>query len=60
MEGGSASDAGSIRSNRTGISAAQAYNIRAGAYRLSRLPPETVGTKDDITANLRPTWGMHR
>lgn len=60
MDGGNASDAGSIRSNRTGISAAQAYNVRNGAYRVSRLPPETVGTKDDITSNLRPTWGMHR
>ncbi|EEP80807.1 predicted protein [Uncinocarpus reesii 1704] len=52
------SDAGSIRSNRTGISAAQAYSIRTGAYRLSRLPPQTVGTKDDIISNLKPTWDM--
>ncbi|KAF7115244.1 hypothetical protein CNMCM5793_001671 [Aspergillus hiratsukae] len=39
-----ASDAGSIHSNRTGISAAHLHNIRTGAYRVSRLPPETVGT----------------
>ncbi|KAL1953490.1 hypothetical protein VTO42DRAFT_2769 [Malbranchea cinnamomea] len=56
----SGSDSGSIRSNRTGISAAQAHHIRSGAYRVSRLPPETVGTKEDITANLKPTWDMHR
>ncbi|EFW19864.1 conserved hypothetical protein [Coccidioides posadasii str. Silveira] len=54
----SGSDAGSIRSNRTGLSAAQSYSIRTGAYRISRLPPQTVGTKDDIISNLRPTWDM--
>ncbi|KAK2748703.1 hypothetical protein FQN57_000284 [Myotisia sp. PD_48] len=53
-----ASDSGSIRSNRTGISAAQAHSIRAGAYRVSRLPAETVGTRDDLNSNLRPTWDM--
>ncbi|OAX78212.1 hypothetical protein ACJ72_07484 [Emergomyces africanus] len=55
-----ASDSGSIRSNRTGVSAAHAYHIRNGAYRVSRLPPETVGTVEDITSNLKPTWGMER
>ncbi|WEW55572.1 hypothetical protein PRK78_001003 [Emydomyces testavorans] len=54
----SASDAGSIRSNKTGLSAAQAYSIRTGAYRVSRLPAQTVGTKQDIISNLRPTWDM--
>ncbi|EEH08676.1 conserved hypothetical protein [Histoplasma capsulatum G186AR] len=53
-----ASDAGSIRSNRTGVSAAHAYHIRNGGYRISRLPPETVGTVEDITSNLKPTWDM--
>ncbi|PGG95788.1 hypothetical protein AJ79_09874 [Helicocarpus griseus UAMH5409] len=53
-----ASDAGSIRSNRTGVSAAHSYNIRTGAYRVSRLPAETVGTKADITSNLRPKWDL--
>ncbi|KAL2359053.1 hypothetical protein RJZ56_008114 [Blastomyces dermatitidis] len=53
-----ASDSGSIRSNRTGVSAAHAYNIRAGGYRVSRLPPEAVGTVQDITSNLKPTWDM--
>ncbi|KLJ05382.1 hypothetical protein EMPG_11141 [Blastomyces silverae] len=55
-----ASDAGSIRSNRTGVSAAHAYNIRTGGYRVSRLPPGTVGTVEDITSNLKPTWDMKR
>ncbi|GAB1204572.1 hypothetical protein APSETT445_003228 [Aspergillus pseudonomiae] len=53
-----ASDSGSIRSNRTGISTTHLQNIRTGAYRVSRLPPETVGTKDDLVTNLRPTWDM--
>lgn len=55
-----ASDAGSIRSNRTGLSATQEYVIRTGAHRLSRLPAETVGTREDIMSNLHPTWGMNR
>lgn len=55
------SDAGSIHSNRTGLSAAQLHNIRPGAYRVSRLPADTVGTKDDLLANLsRPDWNMGR
>ncbi|PYI10379.1 hypothetical protein BO78DRAFT_360921 [Aspergillus sclerotiicarbonarius CBS 121057] len=53
-----ASDAGSIRSNNTGISTTHLHNIRTGAYRVSRLPPDTVGTKDDLISNLRPTWDM--
>lgn len=52
------SDAGSIRSNRSGISATHMHNIRAGAYRVSRLPADTVGTRDDISASLRPKWDM--
>ncbi|PWY63551.1 hypothetical protein BO70DRAFT_325827 [Aspergillus heteromorphus CBS 117.55] len=52
------SDAGSIRSNRTGISTTHLHNIRTGAYRVSRLPPDTVGTKDDLITNLRPKWDM--
>lgn len=55
-----ASDAGSIRSTRTGVSAAHLQNIRNGAYRVSRLPPETVGTKDDLISNLRPKWDMRQ
>ncbi|EPS37173.1 hypothetical protein H072_9219 [Dactylellina haptotyla CBS 200.50] len=51
------SDTGSIRSNRTGLSAA--YNSRTGAYRVSRLPQDVVPTTENITSNLKPTWNMH-
>ncbi len=51
------SDAGSIRSGRSAMSAAQLNNIRAGAYRISRIPKEVVGTKADIANSLKPTWG---
>ncbi|KAF3492018.1 uncharacterized protein GIQ15_01535 [Arthroderma uncinatum] len=54
------SDAGSIRSHHTGISAMQAQNIRTGAYRVSRLPAETVGTRDDFSSNLKPQWDMRK
>ncbi|KAJ5610041.1 hypothetical protein N7510_006760 [Penicillium lagena] len=54
------SDAGSIRSARTGISTAHMNNIRMGAYRVSRLPPEVVGTRDDLMTSLKPTWDMSR
>ena len=54
-----ASDAGSIRSNHSAMSARQLHNIRAGAYRLSRIPKETVGTKSDINDALKPQWNMH-
>ncbi|KAL9621596.1 MAG: hypothetical protein Q9160_003988 [Pyrenula sp. 1 TL-2023] len=56
----SGSDAGSIRSNRSGRSAMQVANIRAGAYRLSRIPREVAGTKDDLATALRPTWDMRK
>ncbi|KAI9866702.1 MAG: hypothetical protein M1830_005914 [Pleopsidium flavum] len=52
------SDAGSIRSNRSAMSAAQVHNIRSGAYRISRIPKEVVGTKTDIAASLKPTWDL--
>jgi hypothetical protein len=55
---GPASDAGSIRSNRSGISNVQHNAIRAGAYRISRLPGDIVGTESDITAALKPNWDM--
>jgi hypothetical protein len=54
------SDAGSIRSNRTGISAVHTHNIRTGAYRVSRLPAGMVGTKDDLFASLKPTMDLQR
>jgi hypothetical protein len=51
------SDAGSIRSNRSGISAMHLGAIRSGAYRVSRLPQDMVFAKDDMAA-LKPQWGM--
>ena len=56
----SGSDAGSVRSGRSNRSALQVHNIRAGAYRLSRIPKEVAGTKDELAESLRPTWGMGR
>jgi hypothetical protein len=52
------SDAGSIRSNRSGISQAQLSAIRNGAYRASRIPKEAVFSKDDMASQLKPQWGM--
>lgn len=52
------SDAGSIRSNRSGVSAAGRMAIRNGAYRVSKIPRGVVGTKEDITSSLRPTLNM--
>jgi hypothetical protein len=56
--GSGASDAGSIRSNRTAMSPVRLHNIRAGAYRVSRIPREISGTKDELSETLRPQWGM--
>jgi hypothetical protein len=58
-EGGAGSDAGSIRSARTVVSANHQNNIRMGNYRVSRLPADAVGTKDDMMASLRPKWDMN-
>lgn len=55
---GSPSDTGSIRSNRSGISAVQNSAIRGGAYRVSKIPKEMVTTKDDIANQLRPKLDM--
>lgn len=55
---GTASDAGSIRSNRSGISAVQQHAIRGGAYRVSRIPSEMVTTKAALAAQLKPRWDM--
>jgi hypothetical protein len=54
------SETGSIRSNRSGLSAMHQHNIRAGAYRLSRIPKEVVGTQHDLNDALRPKWDMNR
>ena len=55
---GEMSDAGSIRSNRSGASALQVQNIRNGAYRVSRIPLDVVPLRDDMTAGLKPTWDL--
>ncbi|OAA71251.1 hypothetical protein ISF_01802 [Cordyceps fumosorosea ARSEF 2679] len=52
------SDAGSIRSNRSGISAVQLDAIRSGAGRVSRLPGDTVFTTSNFGDQLKPQWGM--
>ncbi|KAL8873035.1 MAG: hypothetical protein Q9174_001436 [Haloplaca sp. 1 TL-2023] len=52
------SDTGSIRSNRSAMSAQQLHSIRAGAYRVSRIPKEVVGTKTEINESLKPSWTM--
>ncbi|KAG9243962.1 hypothetical protein BJ878DRAFT_95905 [Calycina marina] len=54
----SMSDAGSIRSNRSGISQIQLGALRNGAGRVSRLPEDMVFTKDDLSTSLKPQWGM--
>jgi hypothetical protein len=52
------SDAGSIRSNTSGISQRQLGAIRNGAYRISRIPGDVVFSKDDFATQLKPQWGM--
>ncbi|WYZ37475.1 hypothetical protein EsH8_II_000981 [Colletotrichum jinshuiense] len=52
------SDAGSIRSNRSGISAVQNAALRSGAGRVSRLPGDTVFTTSAVQDQLKPQWGI--
>ncbi|KAL1623688.1 hypothetical protein SLS56_008137 [Neofusicoccum ribis] len=52
------SDAASVRSGGSGISAAQLHAVRAGAYRVSRIPKGMVGTRDDLMTSLKPTWDL--
>ncbi|MCJ1475340.1 hypothetical protein MMC13_004002 [Lambiella insularis] len=60
------SDAGSVRSGRSGrsngsaMSAAQMHSIRSGAYRVSRIPKEMVGTKEELAGALKPQWNLNR
>ena len=54
----SGSDAGSIRSARSGISAMQLDAVRAGAYRVSRIPKEMVTTQHDLASQLRPKMNL--
>jgi hypothetical protein len=56
--GSSGSDAGSIRSNRSGMSTNARMAVRNGAYRVSKIPKGVVSTKDDMFVNLRPTMDM--
>ncbi|KAJ4361314.1 hypothetical protein N0V95_002016 [Ascochyta clinopodiicola] len=53
-----ASDAGSIRSNRSGISNNAQYAIRNGANRVSRIPKGVVTTQDDLLNQLRPQMSL--
>ncbi|KUI67239.1 Triple functional domain protein [Cytospora mali] len=50
------SDAGSIRSNRSGVSQAASYAMRSGAGRVSRLPEDAVFTQASAVDSLKPTW----
>lgn len=52
------SDAGSIRSNRSGISHSAASAIRGGAGRVSRLPGDEVFTAHAMANELKPQWGL--
>ncbi|SPJ85594.1 uncharacterized protein FTOL_11375 [Fusarium torulosum] len=52
------SDAGSIRSNRSGMSQAQLGAIRNGAGRVSRLPGDQVFTQQAMQDTLKPSWGI--
>ncbi|PSR80291.1 hypothetical protein BD289DRAFT_485078 [Coniella lustricola] len=53
------SDAGSIRSNRSGLSRANEYAIRNGAGRLSRLPGDIIFSQAQLNESLKPTMNMH-
>lgn len=57
-DGEATSDAGSIKSSRSGISAVQLGAIRSGAGRVSRLPGDTIFAKAKLGDQLKPQWGM--
>ncbi|KAK5104275.1 hypothetical protein LTS08_002162 [Lithohypha guttulata] len=54
----SASDSGSVRSNGSNLSRMHLANIRNGAYRVSRIPTDVAGSKDDMFSALKPKWNM--
>ncbi|KAK5134250.1 hypothetical protein LTR08_006793 [Meristemomyces frigidus] len=54
------SDNSSIRSAKSGISHMQMDAVRAGAYRVSRIPKEVVTTRDDLATQLRPRMDISR
>ncbi|KAK4236165.1 hypothetical protein C8A03DRAFT_17176 [Achaetomium macrosporum] len=58
VDSDSRSETGSIRSNRSGLSAAHANAIRSGAGRVSRLPGDQVFTQAAMAKTLKPQWGM--
>ncbi|RPB28533.1 hypothetical protein L211DRAFT_777820 [Terfezia boudieri ATCC MYA-4762] len=55
---GMGSDAGSVRSGRSQLNPQNINAIRAGAYRVSRIPQEVVPLKDDMAAHLKPTMDL--
>ncbi|KAL1883102.1 hypothetical protein VTK73DRAFT_10028 [Phialemonium thermophilum] len=57
-ENDSRSETGSIRSNRSGISAMQLSAIRSGAGRVSRLPDDTIFSSAQMQQKLKPSWNM--
>lgn len=52
------SDASSIRSGRSGVSVHQTRAWREGAYRISRVPKQLAGTKQDIMDSLKPQMNL--
>lgn len=54
----SMSDAGSVRSMGSGISARTNNALRNGAGRVSRLPGDQVFTQAAMGDTLKPKWGM--
>lgn len=56
--GSGASDAGSIRSNRSGMSNNAQFAIRSGANRVSRIPKGVVDTKESMFDSLRPQMSL--
>ncbi|OIW27518.1 hypothetical protein CONLIGDRAFT_579539 [Coniochaeta ligniaria NRRL 30616] len=58
VESDNRSETGSIRSNRSGISAVQLGAIRSGAGRVSKLPGDTIFTQAAMEQKLKPSWTM--
>lgn len=54
----SMSDAGSIKSNRSGMSRANEFAIRSGAGRVSRLPGDIIFSQAAMNESLKPTMNM--
>lgn len=54
----SQSDAGSIRSNRSGLSRVNESAIRNGAGRVSRLPGDIIFSQAQMETQLKPKFDM--